>query len=47
MSTVIVTANVLGFLTGEWRYAGPRARAMEWIGIVFLIGAIVIVSRAL
>ena len=47
MSTVIVTANVLGFLTGEWRYAGPRARAMEWIGIVFLIGAIVVVSRAL
>lgn len=47
MSTVIVTANVLGFLAGEWRYAGPRTRAMEWIGILFLIAAIVVVSRVL
>ncbi len=45
MSTVIITANVLGFLAGEWRYAPPRARITEWVGIGFLVLAILVISR--
>jgi L-rhamnose-H+ transport protein len=45
MSTVIITANVLGFMAGEWRDAQPKARLLEWLGIAFLIMAILVVSR--
>ncbi len=46
MSTVIITANVLGFLAGEWRHAPVKARVTEWVGIGFLVAAILVVSRA-
>jgi hypothetical protein len=45
MSTVIITANVLGFLSGEWRGARLSARVTEWAGIAFLVAAILVVSR--
>ncbi len=45
MSTVIITANVLGFLSGEWRHASTKARLLEWFGIAFLVWAIIVVSR--
>jgi L-rhamnose-H+ transport protein len=45
MSTVIITANVLGFLSGEWRGARLSARVTEWAGITFLVAAILVVSR--
>jgi L-rhamnose-H+ transport protein len=45
MSTVIVTANVLGFLSGEWRHSSAAARTLEWAGIGLLIGAILVISR--
>ncbi|MFB3828316.1 MAG: L-rhamnose/proton symporter RhaT [Bryobacteraceae bacterium] len=46
MSTVIVTANVLGFLTGEWKGAGAEARRLAWAGIGVLIVAIVVIAKA-
>ncbi len=46
MSTVIVTANVLGFLTGEWKGAGAEARRFAWSGIAVLIVAIVVIAKA-
>jgi L-rhamnose-H+ transport protein len=45
MSTVILTANILGFLSGEWRGARTGARVTEWVGIAFLVAAILVVSR--
>jgi L-rhamnose-H+ transport protein len=46
MSMVIITANIWGALTGEWKGAGPRARRLAWSGILLLVGAIVVISRA-
>jgi L-rhamnose-H+ transport protein len=45
MSMVIVTANVLGALSGEWRNAGRRALVTSWIGIAILVAAIAVISR--
>jgi len=45
MSTVILTANLLGFLAGEWKQAGPKAKLLEWSAIAVLILSIVVASR--
>ena len=45
MSTVILTANFLGFLAGEWKQAGPRAKLLEWCAIGVLILSIIVASR--
>lgn len=45
MSTVILTANFLGFVAGEWKHAGPRAKRLEWSAIAVLILSIVVASR--
>lgn len=44
MATIIITANVWGLLTGEWRGAGPQALRMIGSGVAVLIVAIFIVS---
>lgn len=44
MSTVIITGNVWGFLTGEWKQASRAALSWNLAGVVVLIGAIVIIS---
>ncbi len=46
MATMIVTANVLGAITGEWKGASGAARAYSWLGIAVLVGAIYVISRA-
>lgn len=46
MSMVIVTANVLGALTGEWTGASAKARGLSWLGIAILLAAIVVISLA-
>lgn len=46
MSIVIVTANLLGAFTGEWKGASQKARWLSWLGIAILIAAIVVVSQA-
>jgi L-rhamnose-H+ transport protein len=46
MATMIVTANVLGAITGEWKGASGASRAYSWLGIVVLVAAIYVISRA-
>ncbi|MFB3920906.1 MAG: L-rhamnose/proton symporter RhaT [Terriglobia bacterium] len=45
MSMGLITSNVWGAVTGEWRGASRRAYAYSLVGIVFLIVAIVVISR--
>jgi len=37
MSSIIITSNVWGFVTGEWKAAGRKALTAMLLGIVFLI----------
>lgn len=46
MSVVIIMANVLGALTGEWKGAGPRAVRLSWTGIAILVVAIAVIAQA-
>jgi L-rhamnose-H+ transport protein len=46
MATVIVTSNMWGFATGEWRHARPAAVAYNIAGVIVLIAAILVISRA-
>ena len=40
MSSMVLVANVLGVLTGEWRGAPRVAQRRLWLGISILIAAI-------
>ncbi|MBI4889131.1 MAG: hypothetical protein HY821_00810 [Acidobacteria bacterium] len=46
MSVVIIMANVLGALTGEWKGAGAGAVRTSWIGIAVLVAAIAVIAQA-
>lgn len=46
MSMVIVTANVLGAVNGEWAGASTRAKSISWLGIAILVVAIIVISFA-
>jgi L-rhamnose-H+ transport protein len=46
MSTVIIMANVLGALTGEWKGAGARAARLMWAGVGILVAAIAVIAQA-
>ena len=37
MSSIIITSNVWGFVTGEWNAAGKKALTTMFGGILFLI----------
>jgi len=37
MSSIIITSNVWGFVTGEWKTAGRKALTIMLVGILFLI----------
>jgi L-rhamnose-H+ transport protein len=37
MSSIIITSNVWGFVTGEWKSAGQKALSTMLVGILFLI----------
>ena len=45
MCTVILTANVNGFLSGEWKGAKSSSLALSWAGLLLLIVAILVVAR--
>ena len=44
MSSIIITSNVWGFVTGEWKAAGQKALAAMLAGILFLILGFVILA---
>ncbi len=46
MSVVIIMANVLGALTGEWKGAGASAVRTSWVGIAVLVAAIAVIAQA-
>jgi L-rhamnose-H+ transport protein len=41
---MIMTANIGGVATGEWRKAAPRARQLLWLGLGLLAAATVVIS---
>ncbi|MFZ3331764.1 MAG: hypothetical protein WA197_14100, partial [Candidatus Acidiferrales bacterium] len=43
-SAMVLSANIAGFLTGEWRGSPRAAYIYELLGILLLIGAIVIIA---
>jgi L-rhamnose-H+ transport protein len=46
MSSMIIAGNVAGALTGEWKDAAGASRIFALGGLLALIGAIVLISRA-
>jgi L-rhamnose-H+ transport protein len=46
MSVIIITSNVWGFATGEWKGAGGKALAFMLGGIAFLIGGFITLALA-
>lgn len=46
MGTIIITSNVAGFLTGEWKGAGCRIRAWLAAGMVIILIALWILALA-
>ncbi|HEY7855196.1 MAG TPA: L-rhamnose/proton symporter RhaT [Terriglobales bacterium] len=46
MSLIVITANVLGLLTGEWKGTGGKPVRIMVSGLAVLIAAIVVLSRA-
>lgn len=46
MSLIVVTAGVLGVFTGEWRHSGGRPIALQIVGMILLVMAVVALSRA-
>jgi len=46
MSTMVITANILGFITGEWKGASRKAYGLAIAGVALLILAIGVVGYA-
>jgi len=46
MSTMVITANLLGFMSGEWKGASRKAYRLAVGGVAFLILAICVVGYA-
>ncbi|MGH9394055.1 MAG: L-rhamnose/proton symporter RhaT [Terriglobales bacterium] len=46
MSLIVITASILGVLTGEWKGSGKLPLRLMYSGIAVLILAIVVLSRA-
>jgi hypothetical protein len=40
----LITSNVFGALTGEWKGASRRAYGYSLVGVAFLIIAVVVIS---
>jgi hypothetical protein len=46
MSSMVVTTNILGFTTGEWKRASRKAYSLAVAGVAILILAIGVVGCA-
>lgn len=44
MSSMIITANVLGLISGEWRAAGRKPHTLMALGLTILIGAVFLIG---
>jgi L-rhamnose-H+ transport protein len=45
VATNIITGNIWGVITGEWKGAGRRAYALAYTGIAILVGAIFVIAH--
>ena len=46
MSLIVVTAGILGMITGEWKHSGMKPLALQMAGMLLLVMAVVMLSRA-
>jgi len=46
MSMIVLVASLLGWMTGEWRNSGPRPIRVQFAGLVMLMVAVFLFSRA-
>jgi hypothetical protein len=46
VSSMIIVANILGTLTGEWKGSGTKSLLIMAAGIVTLMAAIIVVGTA-
>jgi L-rhamnose-H+ transport protein len=46
MSLIIVTAGILGIVTGEWKRSGARPVTLQIVGMLLLVLAVIALSRA-
>jgi len=46
MGTIILTSNLAGIVTGEWARSNSRARVYLGIGMIIILTALWILSRA-
>jgi L-rhamnose-H+ transport protein len=46
MSLIVVTAGILGMLTGEWRNSGKLPLSLQVVGMLLLVMAVITLSRA-
>ncbi len=44
MSLIVITAGLLGLLTGEWKNSGVAPMRIQWIGVVLLVLAVFILA---
>ena len=44
MSLIVITATILGMLTGEWKGTGPLPIRIQWAGVTVLVLAICILA---
>lgn len=46
MSLIVITASLLGMLTGEWRNSGTWPLRTQWLGVALLICAVFLLTDA-
>jgi len=46
MCTMVITANILGFITGEWKGASRKAYSLAVAGVLLSVLAICVVGCA-
>ena len=45
MSLIVITASVLGMLTGEWKNSGRWPLRIQWLGVALLIAAVFMLTE--
>ena len=46
MSLIVITASVLGILTGEWKNTGKQPLRIQLTGVAFLVAAVFVLALA-
>ncbi|HEV2465515.1 MAG TPA: L-rhamnose/proton symporter RhaT [Acidobacteriaceae bacterium] len=46
MSLIVITASLLGMLTGEWKHSGAAPLRIQWTGVGLLVAAVFILANA-